>query len=368
VSEQGLWRLPWAVPVPLILAYAVHEALTRRPGGGALAPAGLTLAVLAAALLAQEGFGRLDGGGFYNRTSSTELLPGTGRSVVLGGVDRAFSGDWRLPRGHERLLQYLDERMPPGSTVVVPPGAGPYVPAALHDARVIGPLVGGTERELRTVQAFYDGAFENIEEVGALRAIGVDYVVVDFDTPADDSLRLVEEVVARSFRLRDGSAVLAERGEQALPYWDWALGPDQTARLGGASFTVPETIDPERRQLEFLLVVAPSGDVERDESARLVISLFQQGLPDGEQQAVNTVADVVLPAGTEAGRLVLRPRSPGTEFSAGVAYGVSVSRLGAAPEDSYPDDVWFVGLKVRYTAPGVEPVPGTDMWLYEVPK
>jgi hypothetical protein len=108
------------------------------------------------------------------------LLPGSEESIFLGGLDRAFSGDWQLLPEEEDLFRYMDASMSRGSVVLVQPrDLGLMMPGMLTDIYPVDPwgkMGEGERREDAT--AFAEGELSRDQLGPVVDRHGVDYIVV----------------------------------------------------------------------------------------------------------------------------------------------------------------------------------------------
>ena len=387
ITEQGVWRLHWLIPAPLILAYVLHEAVNRllerwpeqaQPHrlfviGRRIAPVTAVVLVAGAAFLVQEHYANVDDGAFYNRTSSTSLLPWTEGSIFLGGVERMFSSDWRLPESGRVVLKHLDGNVAPGSEVLTFRWISMFFPGALDNVRPVD-YEGAPDLGARSalVTALENGALSETELEQAVREFGIGAVVlvISDESPISNPLRSFARYDAQAWRVRAGDPTLDSHQDDAgETYWAWAFGAIDRERVGGQRFTVPDGVDPEDFSVQFRIELAPSERVSSDQTVRIVVSYWQ---PDeeaefgGEEAAANAVADVVLEGGTATGEVVTVLRTPRTRFVAGETYEMAVWRSPDAEEDTYPADVWFLGLDVFGPRPDLEQIEGTAFYLYQV--
>ena len=383
ITEQGVWRLHWLIPAPLILAYALHEAanrlLERRPEqaqphrlfgiGRRIAPVTAVVLVVGAAFLVQEHYANVDDGAFYNRTSPTSLLPWTEGSIFLGGVERMFSSDWRLPESGRDVLKHLDGNVAPGSEVLTYRWISRFFPGALQNIRPVD-YEGAPDLGARSdlVTAFENDALSEAELEQAVREYGVGAVVmvIKEGSPINSSRRSFARYDAQDWQVRAGEPTLESHQDGAgETYRAWAFGAIDRERVGGQRFTVPDGVDPEDFSVQFRIELAPSERVSSDQTVRIVVSYWQAEF-GGEETAANAVTDVVLKGGTAAGEAVMVLRTPRTRFVAGETYEMAVWRSPDAEEDTYPADVWFIGLDVLGPRPGLEQIEGTAFYLYQV--
>jgi len=382
VSEQGLWRLPRLIPVPLVLAFACDAGLRRLllEKGGRLALAGPVLApaalllVSGAAVFVQEQYGMLDDGAYYQRFSSTAVLPWTGGSVLVGGFEHASLSDVRPRTDVRDLLEYLKANVPPGSTVLAPSGIGRWFPGTLDDVQPVD--YGGLDIVDRQalVAGFFDGSLRGAELAQALQQFGVTHIVTGRGSAGEELVQAmggavvqpVEPSLALSvtgFSARQGAPELGVHAQEGDGYLGWSLDPDELEELRGPSFAVPGT-SLDTGNLAVLLEVAAASDVRADTTARLVVTLDE--IRDGEPvsgTATHTIFEVALPAGTEAGGRLLRLRSLAGTVTPGETYRVRVWRDGESTTDTYPHDVLFAGLKiVRFL--DTAPAPSEEYRVY----
>ena len=212
MTPQTLWKVPWMIPVGPILAYAVFHGLQRLSGftSGvraeavrALGPGTAVVLVLAAALLVQEQYTHLDHRYFYDGAGHTPLIPGTSASIFRGGVNRAFSGLWRVGPDERRLFQYLDQNIPPDSVVLAePPLLNRMMPGLLSDVYPVdfGGAAGEGQRR-DDVNAFIQGQLSEPSQLDAvIDRWRVSYIVVREVGAANQALlgyqriELLEEV------------------------------------------------------------------------------------------------------------------------------------------------------------------------------
>ncbi len=195
-------RLPWIAPIAIVWAYVTYEALrplnVRREVHPSMlhvalmyvAPVMLVTAVLGGALIVQESFVRADGGAFYTWTSAEPFLPGTERSIFLGGKDRLLSGQWQLTQDDKTLFDYLRTKLPRGSVVLAPEDTSVYLPgvaAEIKPAR--SRAIAGMWDAPPYMIDFYDGRLRGLALEQEIERAGVDYVVVREVSNATASLR-----------------------------------------------------------------------------------------------------------------------------------------------------------------------------------
>ena len=361
-SWNAVWRLPWVVPVAMTLAAAAYEGvrwLSSRPAFAAprwqaALPAGALVLVLGAGMIVLEQYARADDGVYYARTSSSAWLPGTDASITLGGIDRAFSGDNLLTDDSQAVISFLRERVPRGSTVLADAAFGTYLPATLEDIEVYAALSGGTPEELETQRAFYAGEVDREALAAELGTLGIDYVLVQTGTPADDALRPPFAVYSpEDLMVSAGEPEEIAVGEGSL----WALPPDARSRLAAEPFTVPQDLHPSNPRLEFETVIAAPASG----TARIVVSFrMLPAAPSDEFESAVTDWRV------EPNASFHLRRSPRTEVSPGARYELNVWRQGDAPEDTLDAEVYLGGLAVRYWPVGLEQAGSTGFYLAPV--
>jgi hypothetical protein len=194
MAPQTLMRVPWLVPVAPVLAYGAYCPATRIAGPRfvlGLAPAAVLVLALAVALGVQEQYGQADDGDFYDSVSETALLPGSERSIFLGGIDRAFSGAWRLEPHEEELFAYMEASFARGSVVLMDVHTTMLkMPGMLTDIYPVDPFnrLGEGQRRLDST-AFAEGrlTFEELDVI--TNRYGVDYIIVREVEAANNSLR-----------------------------------------------------------------------------------------------------------------------------------------------------------------------------------
>ncbi len=189
MTPQTLWKVPWMIPVAPVLASAAYRGVDRLSRVAArgrvlllvVAPGAAVVIALAAALLVQEQYARLDHGNFYDGTSDSSFLPGTSASIFRGGIDRAFSAVWRVSSQQRALFEHLDEDLPPGSVVLAePPIINRMIPGLLTDIYPVD--FGGTAGEgqrREDVNAFAAGQLTEPAQLDAvINRWKVNYIVV----------------------------------------------------------------------------------------------------------------------------------------------------------------------------------------------
>ena len=380
VNEEAVYRLHWLLPVPLILAYALHQATSRLIAGwrsirglrvAPFVPVLGVVLVAGVALVAQEQYAIADDGAYYNRTSSSELLPWTGGSIFLGGVDSALASGSRPTESQEELFAYLRERVPPESEVLMDATISGFLYGLLYRVRPFN-FRGAPDYVARTVivRNFDNGGLDRPALDDAVRKYGIELVAVKERTLTDSALRSFAEFGARELEVVLGKPDLALRsGATQGEYWAWAFESIERERVGGQRFTIPEDISLDDPTLDFVIELAPSRSVSGDQTVRLVVSYrksMEGAAANADAAVFNAVADVVLPGGTAAGEVVPRIRSPLTEFAPGDTYEFSVWRSPDAEADTYPEDVWFAGLALNYTSDNLSQIGDTPFYIYEV--
>lgn len=283
VNEEAVYRLQWLIPVPLILAYSLDQAaswlatrwqIVRRPWLASLLPAVGVVGIVATALIVQEHYVIADDGAFYEKTSSSSLLPWTDGSIFLGGVDRAFSSGSRPTEDQEELFAQMQDRLPPGSEVLLQRSLGLYLYGMLYRVRpvIYGGAAGYLYRNL-LVTALDEGLLERDELDEAIRTFGIDLVVVQKGSLTDSGLRAFARYEAQDLEAQQGEPELIVH---ELPaggsYWAWAFGGLERERVGGQRFTIPNDIDPEDSTLNYVIELAPSEAVVGSQTVRLTVS------------------------------------------------------------------------------------------------
>jgi hypothetical protein len=363
-SWNSVWRLPWMLPTALVLALFCEQtvSLLTRDRLRALALPAAAVAILAGALVVQEYYFVRDDGSFYNRTSSTALLPGSERSITLGGLDRAFSSDWRLPERIERLANYLQDTAPAGSTVMAADDVSVFLPGLLSDIKTFGGLNSPTYDQENRRQTFYAATFNDMQGAKSLaRDSGVDYVVIPGRTPAAQKLGIFASYYVDQLSPLLGSPEVGTFSAQGRQRSGWAFDPDTEERVAAPEgLVVPADMSTDSPTLDFTIAVSPLKPVERDANARFVVAFYAPPAA-GQQAKITSVAfDAALRRGTPAGAVVRASRSPSASVVPGASYVLIVSRQGAAPEDTYPNDVALYGAFVYYNPPGLHEVSGTS--------
>ncbi len=207
MTPQTLWKIPWMIPMAPILAYLTYQAALRLPGlrplrwfgGGSVrarfvagaAPAVIVITALVVALVVQEQYLRADGGSFYNWTSEETLLPGNDESIFLGGIDRAFSENWRIQADEKLLFDYMGRKLLSGSVVLAEPtGLHHMIPGMLTEIYPLdfGGIAGAGERR-DAAMSFAAGTITPEELEAVVDRYGIDYIVVREVQPANDIVR-----------------------------------------------------------------------------------------------------------------------------------------------------------------------------------
>jgi hypothetical protein len=375
VNEEAVYRLQWLIPVPLILAYSLDRSagwlaarwqVVKQPLLTSLLPVVGILALVVTALVVQEHYVIADDWAYYERTSSSALLPWTDGSIFLGGVDRTFSSGSRPTGAEEELFARMQERLPPDSEVLIQRSLGIFLYGFLYRVRPV--IYGGAEAYLfrnLLVTALDDGLLERDELDEAIRTFDIDLVVLQRGTLTDNALRAFARYDARDLEIRQGEPelIVHERADGSS-FSAWAFGALEREQVGGQRFTVTDDIDPTDRTLSYVVKLAPSEALIGNETVRMVVSYWAVG-PDTDQTVYNTTADILLPAGTPAGEIVKRLRSPSTEFAPGTVVEFVVWRSLDAAEDTYPADVWFTGIDVNYPSESLDRVGSTPYYFYE---
>jgi hypothetical protein len=362
VSEQGVWRLPWLVPVPIILAYACHTALEKLPPGkralAAAAPLAAVVAVAGAAFVVQEHYAFADGRVYYVHTSSSALLPWTNESITGGGVRYAFGHGWRPSESSLALMRELDATAPRGSTIMVPRRLEFFVPELVGDVHSVG-----DDFDLFFLTGMYERT-EQLDAIEQLEAHGVDYVAVELRTSADELFRRFARLDA--FGVGAGSPA-AELGEQendaGVPFWAWAFAPDAPEQVI-SSVELPADAVVRTGNVQFEMLFAPSVTGIGETVARF--ELRATSLDERDPSPITALFNVQVPDGQEAGRLVGAFFPSRGLFDPGARYQITLTRLGDAPEDTYPADLWFVQAKMKYWPRAAHVVAGTPFWFLDV--
>ncbi|MCI0776837.1 MAG: hypothetical protein J4N95_01540 [Chloroflexi bacterium] len=382
--EEAVWRLHRLIPAALILAYVLHYGLMKLSSMGTLdavgpwsstistavlAPSVGVFLIFAAAFLIQEHYALADDGAFYDRTSDTTLLPWTGGSIFLGGVERAFSSDWR-PVGTElALLDYLDEHAPPGSTVLIPRAiSSRYFSGLLNDVRSVespgAPLLANRRVFIET---YYEGRLDEakyeLDVEAVLDDFSVDYIVVPPRTELNDDGRTFVRFDMDDFRTELGEPELVTFSVAAGDEFSaWAFDGRDEERISGVKLTVPTDMNPSRPTLDFLLEIAPAETLTEDAVVRLVVTYF----PASGGERTSVVTDIAFEKGTPPGeRVTIRRPITNATVEAGRSYRFIVSRLPNEPEDDLAGDVLFTGLRVKYWPTAFVPIGDTGFYIYK---
>lgn len=206
MGPATLWRFHWVIPVSLTLAVVGHEAiggLGKRVWGNSaagrplavrglrlFAPTVTVLVLLAGALWVQESYVLLDGGAFYDRTSTSSLVRWADKSIFVGGIHRAFAGEWRIRPHQATLIGFLDENLPEGSVVLAPlRSISHYIPGTSRMVKPVHfqPFQSMKERQ-DFVEDFYRGTVDGVLLDRQLERHEVDYVVVRRGSQQDATL------------------------------------------------------------------------------------------------------------------------------------------------------------------------------------
>ena len=367
VNEEVVWRAHWIIPVPLAIAYGLHTLASKIP------PTGLRLAdirlsqqvasflflvmVCVAAFLVQEQYANTDNGAFYNRTSNTTLLPWTDGSITFGGIERAFSSDWRPPPAEAALLEYLKERAPPGSTVLMPPSLSDrFLSAVLRDVRSVS-FPSAPNRELREalIFAYYNANGSDVDTM--LDELGVDYIVGAPNTAIDDEIRRFASFDAEDFVVDLGEPELITfRAPGGDDFSAWAFGGRGEEKIGGVEFTIPADMDPSRPMLDLVLETAPAESVAEDAVVRLGITYYP-----ASGDFTDVVFNIRLEEGTLQGERIITRRRVNAPVEAGTLYRFTVSRL-----PNQLNDVLFTGLILKYwSTTTYVPIGDTGFYIFE---
>jgi hypothetical protein len=205
VTSTFVIREPWMAPAGIVLAVAAVEAqraLARHrwvaglarvrglaPIGAAALPVVAIVLVLGAALVVQETYVRADGRAFYEWTSKETIFPWTDQSIFLGGKDRLFGREYRRGHREDALFAYLEREAPAGSLVMVPRRAGIFMPGVLSNVTpVYSAAPPSAPLPPLYVDLYYGGRIQGAELDAALREAGVDYVVVELESLAAETI------------------------------------------------------------------------------------------------------------------------------------------------------------------------------------
>lgn len=374
-SDHALWRLLYLIPVPLGLAYGYvvlaggrgsreSEGAEGRGVARAIAPIGYLLLATIVAFTIQEQYGVLDDGSRYERFSTTEVLPWTGGSILIGGYEHASYQSARPSDDEQRVLDYLGSDVPAGSTVLAPPNISRYLPGMLPDIRPADYRSNQAEFRARSafITAFYAGLVRGEALNEAMEKFDIDMAIVVDASRAENALRTFAAYSAGDFRALGGMPDLELRGKPQ--FWAWALDANQIERIEGPGFTVPDDIDPLDTTLELEIIVAPSQQFDADYVARVGV-LYSGGPNDAPAAASRTNIDI--PGGTAAGTWLLRRRLLPTDVEPGAPYAIGFRRMADHQLDTYPADLWIVGLRLRYEIGSLQPIDGTSYRSYVVP-
>lgn len=389
--EEAVWRLHRLIPVALILAVVLHygmlklSARTHAPGLRSLAspiflgaaPAVAILFVFAAALLIQEQYAVADDGSYYNRTSQTKLLPWTGGSIFIGGAERAVSGDFRPTEIEAKLLDALAREAPPGAVVLSPPDVSTrFLESVLDQVRPIDYFGAPFILERRAaLSAFYAGELVGEDLTTMLNRFHVDYVVLVSRTVQEEALQAAggrrlgnaELVLAGpldEFAVRQGEPelIVVRSTDTADASAVWTLSPEGREEIVARSAVLIIPDGAADAQLELTMRFAPSESADENSVARMAVTLEEFEGTQIVGDPVHTVADVYIAAGSEAGVEIVRVRTPPATFSAGERYRIRVWRDGEHENDTYPADVWLMGVDVSWHPQG----PPLGASVYEI--
>jgi len=184
-SAELTARLPYMAPVAVVWAYAAYHALRflRHRWRGVMpvlwvaAPATAAALLLAGALLVQELYYPADGGAYYTWSNPVTIVPGTERSIFLGGKDRLLAGEWRIQPDERAVLDYLRRHAPEGAVVLAPDDISLHLPGALWQVRpAFSRGIIGQWRQPRAM-ALYQGTLQGAALQAALDEAGVQYVI-----------------------------------------------------------------------------------------------------------------------------------------------------------------------------------------------
>ncbi len=184
-SAELTARLQFMTPVAVVWAYAAYHGLRllRRRWRGAMstvwfaAPAATAVLVLGGGLLFQELYYPVDHGAYYTWSSTATTVPGTERSIFLGGKDRLLSHEWRISPDERELLHYLQTHTPEGASVLAPDDINLHLPGTLWQVRPVFSqgILGQWERPL--VMGLYQGRLRGNALQAALDQSQVQYVI-----------------------------------------------------------------------------------------------------------------------------------------------------------------------------------------------
>jgi len=192
-SAELTARLPYMAPVAVVLAYAAYHVL--RPLRAApvslraVAPAVAAAVVLGGGLLVQELYYRVDSGAYYTWSSSHAVVPGTERSIFLGGKDRLLSREWRISPDERAVLDYLQTHAPEGAVVLASNEVSLHLPGALWHVRPVYSqgIIGQWQQP--AVMGLYSGALSGQALQTALDQADVQYAIAQYGSQADSALR-----------------------------------------------------------------------------------------------------------------------------------------------------------------------------------
>ena len=307
-------------------------------------------------------------GQFYHGYRDHRRVPLAQGSVFLGGFEHIKRSDAR-PTGTElALLEYLDGRVPRGSTIMIPPSiSNRYFPGVFEDIRSVS-FLGANELKAREafIKAYYDGTFGELvpgrDVDSVLDDLSVDYVVVPPRTELDDDVRRFTSFEAVDFFVELGDPEqIAFRDLAGDEFSAWAFDGHEQERIGGGQFSVPDDMDPSRPVLEFVIDVAAVANIGEETSARIVIT-YAGGSAGA---TTNVVTDLLLPEGTLKGERIIIRRLVGATVEAGTTYSFVISRLPSAPEDRLSQDILLTRLSVKYWPESFVPIGDTGFFMYE---
>jgi len=184
-STELTARLPYMAPVAVVWGYGAYHALRwfrRRWRGGpaavrVAAPAIAAVLVLGGGLLVQELYYPIDHGTYYTWSNPATIVPGTERSIFLGGKDRLLSREWRITSDERGVLDYLQTHAPAGAVVLAPDDISLHLPGALWQVRPVfsQSIIGQWDRP--AVTALYQGQLRGAELQTALDQSDVQYAI-----------------------------------------------------------------------------------------------------------------------------------------------------------------------------------------------
>ncbi len=210
MAPQTLWRIAWMIPVAPILGYVTYLLATQAARAGpfgwlakggighrlvaGVAPAVILVLVLGAALLVQEPYLIADDGSYYDWQSESQVIPGMEQSIFRGGLDRLFSGTWRLEPYEKELFRFLDENTPEGSVVLMEPARlGYLVPGMLTHIYPVDPgtkLASGPRRD--DSRAFARGELTVAALEDVINRHEISYIVVREVARANASVQALD--------------------------------------------------------------------------------------------------------------------------------------------------------------------------------